>query len=175
MLLSIIKNTTLCLLACVFITGCKTKNTLFSAIPSSHSGIHFSNDIFENVLIRMRTFASSILEAKNIDLTFTSDSSLSGLKLSMEQRKNLFLIFKESVNNVAKYSKAKHCTISLKFEGNRFEMKINDDGTGFDTHAESSGNGLFNMKKRGKELNGNLSIASNSNEGTQVYLYFITT
>src|SRR6185436_9909877 len=94
--------------------------------------INPKNDRFENILIRMRTFASGILEAKNIDLRFKASSSLSELKLQMEERKNLYLIFKEAVNNVAKYSACKNCSIKLALYGKRLQMEIADDGHGFD-------------------------------------------
>ncbi len=133
------------------------------------------NDHFENILTRMRTFASGILEVKNIDLMFDAAAVLSSLKLSMEKRKNLYLIFKESVNNVAKYSKANNCVIKLWIEGKMLNMKIEDNGTGFDLNDYPAGNGLSNMKNRSIEMMGKLDIQSVKEIGTSVHLSFPTT
>ncbi len=137
--------------------------------------INPNNDRFENILQRMRTFASGILEAKNIDLKFDASPSLPGLKLSMEKRKNLYLIFKEAVNNVAKYSSSKTCTIKLWLEGKILNMQIEDDGTGFDLNDYAAGNGLANMKRRSEEMQGNLDISSIKEKGTAIHLSFSTT
>ena len=74
--------------------------------------IKSENDRFENVLQRMNQFASEILDAKNIALDFTSDASLSTSRLTMKQRKNLYLFFKEAINNAAKHSDAKKISVS---------------------------------------------------------------
>jgi ABC-type transporter Mla maintaining outer membrane lipid asymmetry ATPase subunit MlaF len=120
--------------------------------------INPKNDRFEKILIRMRAFASEILEARNIDLRFEAASFLSGLKLPMDKRKNLYLIFKEAVNNVAKYSESRNCTIRLWQEGKMLNMEIADDGHGFDMNDHSEGNGLLNMKKRGEEMVSTLGL-----------------
>ncbi|MCG7860231.1 ATP-binding protein, partial [Flavihumibacter sediminis] len=83
----------------------------------------------------------------------------------MEQRKNLYLIFKEAVNNAVKYSEASNLEIEIKRNGNKVVMEIRDDGKGFDqgtvgssNRVSLSGNGLNNMKNRARELNGEITI-----------------
>ena len=71
------------------------------------------NDRFVNVLHRMNQFASEIFEAKNIELDFTSDAALSTSRLTMKQRKNFYLFFKEVINNAAKYSDAKKVSVTI--------------------------------------------------------------
>ncbi len=137
--------------------------------------INPENDRFKNILQRMRTFASGILEAKHIDLKFEASSALSGLKLSMDKRKNLYLLFKEAVNNVAKYSAGKNCTIKLWLEGKILNMEIADDGIGFDMNDHIGGNGLLNMRKRSEEMNGEVSIHSIKENGTTIQLSFLAT
>lgn len=63
--------------------------------------IKTENDAFENVLQRMERFATEILEAKNIALDFRADASIFASRLSMRKRKNLYLFFKEAINNAA--------------------------------------------------------------------------
>jgi signal transduction histidine kinase len=130
------------------------------------------NDRFENVLQRMNQFASEILDAKNIELDFTSDASLSALKITMGQRKNLYLFFKEAINNAAKYSEAKKVSVSISQRDRQVEMNIIDDGKGFDTAKIFGGNGMSTLKKRGAELCADFKIQSLLNEGTVVKLKF---
>ena len=134
--------------------------------------LNAKNDRFENVLYRMNQFASEIFEAKNIALDFTSDASLSALKLTMKQRKNLYLFFKEAVNNAAKHSDAKKISIHIFQKDHHVEMIISDDGKGFDTSQTFHGNGMSTLKKRIEELSGYLKIQSHLNEGTVVELKF---
>jgi two-component system sensor histidine kinase UhpB len=134
--------------------------------------INSKNDRFENVTQRMNQFASEMLDAKNIELDFKTDTSLASLKLTMEQRKNFYLFFKEVINNAAKYADAKKVSVCIAQKDHYVEMKITDDGKGFDTNKIFSGNGMNTLKKRASELNGDYKITSNINEGTTIQLKF---
>lgn len=134
--------------------------------------IKSENDRFENVLHRMNQFASEIFEAKGIALDFTSDPSLFTSRLTMKQRKNLYLFFKEAVNNAAKHSDAKNISIHIFQKDHQVEITIKDDGKGFDTSQRFHGNGMSTLKKRMEELSGYLKIHSQINEGTVVSLKF---
>ncbi len=67
----------------------------------------------------MKEFAAEILEPKNITYRFKGEDSLKDTTLSLDKRKNLFLIFKEAVNNAAKYSGATDLEITFERQGNR--------------------------------------------------------
>jgi len=134
--------------------------------------IKSENDRFENVLQRMNQFASEILDAKNIELDFKSETSLSPLRLTMEQRKNFYLFFKEVINNAVKYSNAKKVSVSISQKDHCAEMNITDDGKGFDSTKIFNGNGMNTLKKRAAELSADFKITSNLNEGTAVQLKF---
>jgi two-component system sensor histidine kinase UhpB len=150
------------------------ENTL--SIQENMSDIVWSlnakNDRFENVLHRMNQFASEIFEAKNIELDFTSDAGLLTLRLTMKQRKNLYLFFKEAINNAAKHSDARKISVHIFQNDHHVEMIIRDDGKGFDTSQTFHGNGMSTLKKRIEELRGYLKIQSQLNEGTVVALKF---
>ena len=134
--------------------------------------IKAGNDRFENALQRMNQFASEMLDAKNIELDFKTDTSLSSSKLTMEQRKNFYLFFKEAINNADKYADAKKVSVCIALKDHYVEMNINDNGKGFDANKIFSGNGMNTLKKRAAELNGDFKIASNIHEGTHVQLKF---
>lgn len=134
--------------------------------------IKAENDHFENILQRMTPFATEILDAKNIRLDFNVDESLSNLKMTMHQRKNFYLFFKEVINNAAKHSGAIAISVQITQNDNYVEMTIKDNGKGFDTSQALPGNGLASLKKRADELNGSFRLQSYLNEGTIVHLRF---
>ncbi|NJN28862.1 MAG: tetratricopeptide repeat protein [Cyclobacteriaceae bacterium] len=128
------------------------------------------NDSFEKVLVKMKVFAAEILEPQNIQFQFSEAGLTPGLTLNAKQRKNLFLIFKEAINNAAKYSHTKNISISLKKNGNTLAMSITDTGIGFDVLGLSKGNGLANMKSRASSMDAKFSINSTKGTGTSVVL-----
>ena len=133
--------------------------------------INAHNDRFENIFIRMRETAAEILEAKQYALHFSFDENLNNEKLNMEERKHFYLLFKEAVNNIAKYAEGKNVWIILAKRDNAVEMTIKDDGRGFVTGVRK-GNGMHTMHERAKKLRGNLTITSFPEEGTSVQLIF---
>ena len=130
------------------------------------------NDRFENILQRMQLFAMEILQAKNIELEFDSHPSLMVSRLTMKQRKNFYLFFKEVINNAAKYSGANKVTVSFLKKDRQVAMTVKDDGKGFDSSKVFTGNGMGSLKKRAQELNAYFNIASQINKGTTVELTF---
>lgn len=136
--------------------------------------IKAENDRFENVLQRMYQFASEILEAKNISVHFRSDETLSASKLTMKQRKSLYLFFKEAINNAAKHSAAKNVIVNIFQKGSDIEMAIKDDGKGFDPTQTFYGNGMTTLRRRAEDLRGHFNIQSQINEGTVLTLRFNT-
>jgi len=128
------------------------------------------NDQFEKIILRMRSFAFELLGAKNIDFEFQADDEVSNMKLSMEVRKNLYLIFKEATNNLVKYSSADRAFFTIKKEASNLSMLIRDNGKGFDVANVKEGNGLTNMKKRAKEIGAQFMIDSQPGNGTTIQL-----
>jgi len=118
----------------------------------------------------MRNFAYELLGAKKIDFEFLTDEDVTKMNLSMDVRKNLYLIFKEATNNMVKYSGADKALFSITGEKNNLTMLIRDNGKGFDTAGPISGNGLKNMKKRADEMGGQFVINSKPGRGTTIEL-----
>ena len=130
------------------------------------------NDTMQKTITRMREFATNVLEAKEINIDFHMEATVLPLHLNMEQRRNFFLIFKEVINNAAKYSEASKVDISLFPQNGYLNMTIHDNGTGFDMNSENDGNGLVNMQKRAALLKGKLIVQSGAGQGTTTYLKF---
>ncbi|GEM_PF-1061608 len=128
------------------------------------------NDRFENVLARMREYASEILDAAGIEFTFESVDSAAGIMFPPEKRKDFFLIFKEAVNNLAKYSGASRAAISISVRHRKILLNVNDNGKGFDPSGVFPGNGLKNMKARAQSMKAQFNLLSSSGNGTQLSL-----
>ena len=90
----------------------------------------------------------------------------------MEDRKNFYLIYKEAINNTAKYAGCKTVWVEMKLHQNTVALKIRDNGKGFDSANTTYGNGIFNMKKRAQMLKGDLTVVGTVGEGTTLQLSF---
>lgn len=119
---------------------------------------------------RIQRFLFEMCNSKNISHQFDAEL-LQTLKLNTEQKKALYLIFKEAVNNALKYASPGHIHVSISKQQNMAELKIMDNGKGFDSASAKKGNGLINMQNRAKELGGKTEIIS-SEKGTTVLCTF---
>lgn len=128
------------------------------------------NDSLGRVLLRMKEFAAEILEPARINYHFDHNELELGLALNPEQRKNIYLIFKEALSNAAKYSAATDVQILLQVQGTIFTMLIADNGIGFNKEEENSGNGLRNMSIRATEMGGTVLLETSPGLGTKITL-----
>ncbi len=129
-----------------------------------------SNDTLEKVIYRMKEFAADILEPLNIRYDFVENGDFGNIKLDLNKRKDFYLLFKEAINNAAKYSHCNQISIGLSGSESMIEMIIHDNGDGFDVMKARIGNGLANMNDRARQLQGHLEIESNPGRGTTVSL-----
>jgi signal transduction histidine kinase len=138
------------------------------SIQQSMSDIVWSirpdNDKVEDLVTRMREYATQTLEHLDINATIDADDELSGKFLPMQYRKELLLIYKEAINNIAKHAEATRVSVSLK-NGNGFiQLSIADDGK---WKGATSGTGTRSMKERAITIGGTLEIFPSAN-GTEV-------
>jgi len=132
--------------------------------------INPENDSFEKIIIRMRSFAHQLLKAKKVEYTFEADEKLNSVALPMQVRKNFYLVFKEAITNLVKYSGASRVAISLNADNKTIILIIRDNGIGIPVNSETQGNGLMNMKRRAEEIHAHLNIISGNGEGTGIEL-----
>lgn len=118
---------------------------------------------------RMERFAHEICSGKNIALRMDI-AAVENIKLTMGQRKNVYLIFKEAINNAVKYSGAEKIEIKALLQNKQLELLVRDHGKGFEQITVRRGNGLDNMKNRAKECSGDLEIISSAGGGTEIKL-----
>ena len=125
------------------------------------------NDKLENLVDRMQDFASSLLEEKDILMDFQKNINNSNKNLKIDFRQNLFLIFKEALNNSVKYSECTKITVNISYQ-KEFTMKISDNGKGMDLTKQYKGNGLKNMKMRANRIGGKIKFESTN--GLTIYI-----
>ena len=134
--------------------------------------INPDNDSFEKIIFRMRSLTHSLMAAKNIEYTFKVDDKLNSVTLPMHTRRQFYLIYKEAVNNLLKYSNATRASISLNYDRDEVEMLIHDNGVGFDTSNPPRGNGLKSMRSRAEDIKAYFAIDSSPGQGTTIELNF---
>ena len=132
--------------------------------------INPANDSLEKVLIRMKEFAAEMLEQAGINYYFETDIASGELQLNLEQRKDLYLIFKEAINNAVKYSTATEMNFLLQCRDGLLLLRITDNGNGFDVGLSSAGNGIKNMNSRAAAMNASFHIESIKGTGTSIIL-----
>ena len=132
--------------------------------------INTNNDSLEQVISKMKEFAGEILEPKNILYHFEETEDVKNFALTIEKRKNIFLIFKEAINNAAKYSEGSDVAIRIWVQADKICFSINDNGKGFDTSLVKTGNGLKNMQARAANILGILRHVSHPGQGTNILL-----
>jgi signal transduction histidine kinase len=129
------------------------------------------NDTLEGLVSYLRRFANEYLEPTSVNCTFDVPETLPIRALSVEVRRNVYLVVREALHNVVKHSGATKVLISMKMIEHGFRLIIKDDGKGFDpVKLEIPGNGLVNMKKRMNDIGGEFMIRSKEGEGTEIEL-----
>jgi two-component system, NarL family, sensor histidine kinase UhpB len=127
-------------------------------------------DELKNLFVRMKRYAADMMDGKNISYELNFSEEAEALNLTMEKRRNFYLIFKEAVNNLVKYSQAQHAVIEVSAVHQHLKLFVKDDGKGFDSSIKSSGNGLHNMQKRTADINGVFKVQSTPGSGTSITL-----
>ena len=171
-------------------------NELVGTMSDIVWSINPNKDHLSDLTQRMRRFAADVLSARSIGFQFIVPEIHSEITLNTNIRREVFLIFKESINNILKHSEAKQVEIELQISDKDLTLKITDDGKGFRSEPSAvadgltlpiesvsfnlpvteggsdslDGNGILNMRKRALELNGECSIISEIGKGTEVLL-----
>lgn len=132
--------------------------------------INPNNESFEQLQNRMQAFAAMMLRPHEIQFSFHSPGNGNSPVFSMQKRRNIYLIFKEAINNIVKYAECKTVNIDLSIRENNFCLLIKDDGKGFDLFSNSvfNGNGIKNMQSRCNDIGAQLNIDTVISEGTMI-------
>ncbi len=146
----------------------KTASQTLEAMRDIVWFINPKNDDGEDIIFKMRETAAKLLN--DIGWKFNSTNGNKIELFSLEQRRNIFLIYKEALINVLRHSYADKCLINIDVESGQMNLYIKDNGVGFDKNATKMNTGLISMMSRAKKINGDLRIDSILGKGTSVSL-----
>ena len=120
------------------------------------------NEKIENLVVRLREYAAYSLEPKGIKTEINGDEALLNKVLPIDYRKEVLLICKEALNNIAKHSGASLANLSLKQNNKQFILEIKDNGV-WKGNEVNSGTGLKSMKQRATSIGGQFNITHSEN------------
>jgi ligand-binding sensor domain-containing protein/signal transduction histidine kinase len=116
-------------------------------------------DRLDDLAMRMRRFAEEGCAARGLSLQFAAPAD-GERRMDSALRRQIFLVFKESVNNALKHSGCRAIDVRLEIDGGRIQLRVADDGCGFDPNAPHEGHGLASLRRRSREVGGTLLIES---------------
>ena len=151
-------------------------NELVETMSDIVWAINPQKDRLRDLIQRMRRFASDLFSAKGILFEFNVPSYAPEIPLGANARREVFLIFKESLTNIVRHANATRVKIEFDFSQLNLTLSIADDGRGFDLDAirpallarEKGGHGIISMKKRAAEMNGRFEIRSQVGQETVI-------
>ena len=132
--------------------------------------INPQRDRLRDLLQRMRCFATDVFTARNIEFQFHAPAAELEGKLDPDMRRQVFLIFKESINNILRHADCTQVEIRFEVENGELVLIVRDNGKGFDATQPPAGNGLASMRQRAATLKGSLEITVDADQGTRVTL-----
>ena len=121
---------------------------------------------------RLKNYTTELLSPKGIFCEFDIDIQLAVSITNPETRKNILLIAKEAINNIAKYSHSTYATITFRQQQQHILLIISDNGKGFYNTLLAKGNGLGNIKQRCKQMSGNCTIKTSEGKGVAIICRF---
>ena len=130
--------------------------------------VNSRNDSLPETMARMRRYAAELFDNSRVNCHLDLDEKTGNKKLSMEQRRDVYLIYKEALNNIHKHANANNVWIHVIQHQNHLHMQIKDDGKGFNTNSITDRNGLKNLRSRVDKWNGKIKIRSMENKGTDI-------
>lgn len=126
-------------------------------------------DNIEEVMDYLAQFATAYLERANIGCTVDIPSEESKIYVPSEIRHSIFMVMKESLNNIVKYSGTNEVSIKFELSSSQLSMTVRDYGKGFEEEkVKKFSDGLNNMKKRMEDVGGACEIVSGEGKGTKV-------
>ncbi len=120
------------------------------------------------LLLRLRETAAQLLTGTE----YSFDSREVPGPFNLEQERQILLFFKETLNNIRKHAQANHVRIVIQQNGSEFQLRVSDDGVGFDSENPTSGLGLDLLRQRAEALGAALVLTAAPGNGTQVELTF---
>jgi PAS domain S-box-containing protein len=132
--------------------------------------INPQRDHLADLVHRMRRFAADTLTARNIEFSMELPGPGDDIKLEGNLRREVFLIFKEALNNAVRHSGCTRAAIELRLENHRLRLHLRDNGRGFDAAQAADGHGLMSMSGRAAGIGARFEISSQPGGGCAITL-----
>ncbi|WP_069130825.1 sensor histidine kinase [Rhodohalobacter halophilus] len=123
------------------------------------------NDTAGDLTDRMQDYVNQMFSNGKCKVIYDFDDLDMDEKLPVQIKENIYLIFKEAVNNIVKHSNASRADVRFSFDGKGFDLLVSDNGTGIDKNRKS-GQGLNNIQMRAARVGADVDI--NSNDGFSI-------
>lgn len=125
-----------------------------------------------DLIQRMRRFGEDLFNGDSIEFDCTAADAVLAACIPPDVRREVYLVFKESVANIARHANCRRATARLSLAAGELLLEVSDDGGGFDPekHGNHRGNGLASMQRRARHLRGSLSVLSEPGRGTTILL-----
>ncbi len=131
------------------------------------------NDKIQALTAYIREYAAKFLESCQVGFEVNTDQINMDQEVPEQVKRNIFLVVKESLNNAVKHGKSTKVILNMEIKnGSALQIIITDNGVGMNSQVSGSGNGLKNMEKRMKDIQGSFSIESERDKGTRVTLSY---
>lgn len=135
----------------------KTTEEMTVAMREMIWSLKTQNDFLQNFISFSQKYATEFFAKSKIKLHFTNKIT-ENKSLHAEIRRNLYLCYKEALNNIYKHSKATEVYITFSLENELLKLEISDNGIGLPKEKNQQGNGFYNMQNRMQEISGSMKI-----------------
>jgi len=152
----------------------QAKHNLTEATMSLRDMIWVLDDALDTagqLAARIQQYTLPVASASNINAAIKINPDYTSCKLSKEEKRNLFLICKEAINNSIKYSGASEINITITGSGKKIQITIADNGKGFNADAVEKGYGLKNIQYRAAQIKYTAVVIAAPGEGTQISIH----
>jgi signal transduction histidine kinase len=151
----------------------ESARTLVDSMSDIVWSIDPRRDDLASLTSRLRQFALGILEPLGASFQMEVPEGAARVRLTPEQRRHLYLILKEAINNIAKHAACRRAFLTLRMERGHLLAEVTDDGRGFEdatgapvTVASQGGHGLQSIRARAEQIGGMLAVSSAPGKGT---------
>jgi len=125
-------------------------------------------DTVQDLMLRTKDFAGTVL--RGVDYRLECEGPVLLRKLPLDFRQNLFFLLKEALTNIARHAQAAVAEVRIEEDSGRWRVTVQDNGAGFDPAAQTSGNGLRNLRARAVKMGAKLEIRSQPGQGATLTL-----
>lgn len=149
-----------------------TKETIYE-LRDTIWAMNMNQITFEDLKSRISNFIDNAkISSIGIDFRFAySNDNLNKKSFTSVEGMNLYRIIQEVVNNAIKHSGASKIAVTIDGNEDKLAIEVTDNGKGFDLETTNDGNGLNNIRKRAKEIGGEIELKSKPGEGTVMKLF----